>query len=258
MREGLIGHTGFVGSNLKALHDFTDYYNSKNSEDLVGANFDRLICAGVSAMKWLANKEPEADWAAIERLMRVLEQVTVTEMILISSIDIYPDPSQPLDESAVIDPETNHAYGRHRLRLENWICERFPLVRVVRLPAIYGPGMKKNALYDLMHDNLVEKINPASRFQWYPLTRLWSDLEIVCARDLRLVNLFGEPLPISRLVEGYFPTAQLAAETHPAPTYRVKTRYAEEFGGSGGYIFSTDACYAEIGAFIDQARGTAA
>jgi hypothetical protein len=254
----LIGHTGFVGGVLKASHDFTDLYNSANFRTMAGSSFDTLVCAGVSAVKWAANKDPDGDWAAIARLVEVLDRVTTAEMILISTIDVYPDPSLPLDETAVIDPEANHVYGRHRFRLETWVRERFPLARVVRLPALFGSGLKKNALYDLIHDNGVEKINPAGVFQWYPLTRLWPDLEIVRAQDLRLVNLFTAPLAMHRIIDGFFPGAGVAPPTQPAPVYRLQTRYADLFGGAHGYIMSAEACYAEIGSFVDAAQGKTA
>lgn len=258
LRTGLIGHTGFVGSVLKASHDFTDLYNSRNFQDMAGTSFDTLVCAGVSAVKWAANKNPEEDWAAISSLIEVLDRVTVTELILISTIDVYPDPSLSLDETAVIGPEVNHAYGRHRLRLEKWVQQRFPLSRVVRLPALFGPGLKKNALYDLIHDNGVEQINPACIFQWYPITRLWSDLEVIRANDLRLVNLFTEPLAMRRIIDGFFPAARVAAEMRPAQVYRLTTRYADHFGGVDDYIMSADDCYAAIGEFSGVARRTPA
>jgi len=258
LRIGLIGHSGFVGGGLKASHDFTDLYNSINFQEMAETRFDTLVCAGVSAVKWAANKDPEKDWAAIARLIEVLERVTVAEFILISTIDVYPDPSLSLDETAVIDHEANHAYGRHRLRLEKWAQERFPMTRVVRLPALFGPRLKKNALYDLIHENDIEKINPASIFQWYPLTRLWSDLEVIRAQDLRLVNLCTEPLAMRRIIDGFFPGAPVAAETQLEAVYRLTTCHAAHFGGAGGYIMSADECYAAIGAFVDGVRRASA
>src|SRR5262249_38111992 len=119
----LIGYTGFVGGTLARGQKFDALYNSKNISDIVGRSFDLVVCAGVSAAKWLANREPEADRAAIAALTRCLEQVDVRELVLISTIDVYPDPSLPLDESSSIDPAVTHAYGRHRFELEQWVRE---------------------------------------------------------------------------------------------------------------------------------------
>ena len=52
MSSAIIGNTGFVGSNLIRQRHFDAFYNSKNIET---KSFDLVICAGVPAVKWLAN-----------------------------------------------------------------------------------------------------------------------------------------------------------------------------------------------------------
>ena len=69
MSRALIGHTGFVGGNLRAQTDFTDFYNSKNIDSIAGRSFELVVCAGAPAAKWIANREPEQDRAALQRLM---------------------------------------------------------------------------------------------------------------------------------------------------------------------------------------------
>ncbi len=48
----------------------------------------------------------------------------------------------------------------------------------MRLPGLYGPGLKKNVIFDFLHDNDVHKIDSRGVFQFYDTTRLWRDLEI--------------------------------------------------------------------------------
>lgn len=241
MRRALIGYTGFVGSNLRAQGAYSDLFNSQNYHGLQGQYYDEVVCAGISAVKWLANQSPENDWAGIESLLEVLKTVETKRFVLISTIDVYPDPSKPLDESAELEALPNHPYGRHRLAVEQFVSERFPLHSIVRLPALFGPNLKKNALFDLLNDNETHKINPASSFQWYPITRIEQDLETVKVANLKIVNLFTEPTLTERIVEELFENAIVGPLVAPAPSYCVKTKYDQVFGGANGYIMGADA-----------------
>ena len=67
-----------------------------------------------------------------------------------------------VDEDSPAPTTGLQAYGRNRRRLEQIVAGRFDAL-VVRLPALYGPGLKKNALYDLLHNNAVDKIDARER-----------------------------------------------------------------------------------------------
>ena len=246
----LIGYTGFVGGTIARGRTFDALYNSKNISDIVGRSFDLVVCAGVSAAKWLANREPEADRAAIAALTRCLEQIDARELVLISTIDVYPDPSLPLDESRSIDPAATHAYGRHRFELEQWVRRRFTLSRIVRLPALFGEGLRKNALYDLLNDNLVGNIDPSAVFQWYPMGRIAGDLDVVRRSDLRLVNLFTEPIGMSEIITAFFPAARTGRPTASAPRYALRTKHAALFGGADGFIMRKSEVLREMAGFV--------
>lgn len=252
--SALIGYTGFVGANLERAFAFDKLINSKNVNDLRGRAFDRVVCAGVPAVKWLANKEPEKDRAAIASLVDVLEAVQAEEFVLISTIDVYPNPSVPADETASLDRSFNHAYGMHRLELERWAIDRFEKSRVIRLPALFGEGLKKNVLFDLLHGNMTENVNPASVFQWYPLRRLHSDMERVRSHDIRVINLVPEPVRTSDIVTAFFPDAKVGAEKEPAPAYRLQTQYSDLFEGPQGYVLDRITVLGELAAFIAQHR----
>ena len=248
--SALIGYTGFVGSTLCRTRNFDTLINSRNSYDLRGGSFDLVVCAGVPAVKWLANKEPEMDRATITGLADVLTTIGAKEFVLISTIDVYPDTSVTSDENTSIDPSINHAYGRHRLEFERWVTDRFPTTRVIRLPALFGEGLKKNVIFDLLRGNLTDNVNPASRFQWYPLRRLASDMERIRANDIRLINLFPEPIRTSDILAAFFPGAKTGPEAEPAPSYRLCTRFSELFGGPPGYLLDRITVLGELADFI--------
>jgi hypothetical protein len=254
IRAGLIGHTGFVGGTLARQASFDASYHSKTIEAIAGERFGLLVCAGVSAVKWQANRDPAADQAGIDRLTAALAQVVARELVLISTIDVYPDPASGGDEATAIDPSGNHAYGRHRLALEQWCRNRFDRVLVVRLPALFGVGLRKNAVFDLLHGHMLGNINPAAAFQWYPLARLWADIAVARQAGLDLVNLFPEPLPMQAIVDAVFPGAPVGPAIAPAPRYALQTQHGRLFGGDGRYMMDAAASLEALCRFVKEFR----
>jgi hypothetical protein len=258
VRRALIGHTGFVGSSLSAAGGYTDFYNSRNIGAIAGGHFDEIVCAGISAVKWLANREPEKDWQGIDALLQPLSAAKADRFTLISTIDVYPDPAAQTDEDFDPSGPPNHPYGQHRLAVEKFVTERFGRVLIARLPALFGAGLKKNLLFDLLTGNDIGKINPSSSFQWYPLHRLANDIETARTASLDIVNLFPEPVATSDILARNFPDAHTAAPSEPAPHYDLRTRHAALFGGQNGYIASRQSVLEDIGSFVKAARTTPA
>jgi hypothetical protein len=255
MTRALVGYTGFVGATLLADGGYTHGFNSRDIEEMRGGRFDEVVCAGVPAVKWLANREPEGDRAAIGRLLAVLETVRTGRFVLISTVDVYADPSLPQDETA--DPAglgAGEPYGRHRLEVERFVAARFPTHAIVRLPALFGDGLKKNALFDLLHEHQTEKLNPAARFQWYPTRRLAGDLRRIAGAGLSLVNLVSEPIALAEVIQRFFPTARVGLPVDPAPHYNLRTRHAALFGGEPPFISRRAQVLAAMADFIKSAR----
>lgn len=249
----LIGYTGFVGGNLVAKRQFDVLINSKNFESMRGAHYDRVVCAGISAVKWQANKDPAADWARIQPLMDVLATVTADKFVLISTIDVYSVASHADESTDCHNPE-HHAYGRHRLAFEDFCREHFPNITIVRLPGLFGPGLKKNVVYDLLHDNCLEMINTKSTFQFYDLRCLADDIERAEKAGLDLVNLFTEPVSVSEILEKFFPQAAVGAKPSPEAHYDMFTRYANLRGLTGNYLYTHDEVMAQLADFIAQEK----
>lgn len=150
MRTALIGFTGFVGSNLDLQYDFTHRYNSKNIQDIAGQTYDLCICAGVKAQKWVANQQPEQDLADIQTLIDHLAKADIKLFVLISTIDVYPNPVS-VDEDSVIDKINHHPYGLNRLFLEEWVVQHYPQHLIIRLPGLFGQNIKKNFVHDILY-----------------------------------------------------------------------------------------------------------
>jgi len=252
-KEALVGYTGLVGSNLNRQHSFECLYNSKNIQDIEGKSFSRLVVAAVQAKKWWANLHPQEDWALIEKLLQPLSKASAEQVVLISTIDVLPD--QPgVDEDT--DPHLfdTHAYGSHRLRFEDEIKRLFDSVLVVRLPGLFGQGLKKNVIFDLLNDNQVEKINPDSKIQYYDLDSLWSDVERAMAADIELLHLFPEAVQTADIIERFFPGVAVGSDAGPAVDYAYRSKHAELFDGQDGYIWSRDEVLERMGAYIERCR----
>jgi hypothetical protein len=215
--------------------------------------FDLLVCAGVRAVKWWANQNPECDLTAIHALVQHLRKARSREVIVISTIDVYPEPVQ-VDERSTIHGKSNHPYGQHRLEFEDQMRSLFERVRVVRLPGLFGPGLKKNVIYDLMHDNQLDQIHPESCFQYYCLSDLWRHVTRVRTNDLDLVNLATEPIANRTLIARHFPMKQTGGGAGIASVYDVRTRYAQELAGNGDYVFSSAQIHDRLSAYLAGER----
>jgi NAD dependent epimerase/dehydratase family len=254
----LVGHTGFVGGNLARQHSFAHLFNSHNIEEIHGQTYDLIVCCAVPAVKWSANRNPSEDRAGIDRLLANLKTAQAARFILISTMDVYPQ-TVAVDESCDPHGEPNHPYGANRLYAEDRIRESFARVQIVRLPGLFGPRLKKNTIYDLIHNNDLDRINPNSRLQFYDVRRLWKDLEIVINHDLRLVNFATGPVQCSEIVERYFPGKSIGAHPSPAADYNVRTLYGHWFGDGDAYMYSAQQILSFLGDWIrKETKGAAA
>ena len=259
--DALIGSTGFVGGSLLRQRSFGAQYHSADIEAIAGRRFGRVVCAGATAVKWWANANAAADLAGIRRLVACLDRVQAGSFVLVSTVDVYADPQNVTEEDPAPGPGRHpgalQPYGQHRAMLERWVRTRFPRHHVIRLPALFGPGLKKNALYDLMHANRLDFIDPASRFQWYPLNRLAADIDRVQATGLPLVNLVTEPLPMAVIQQRLFPGQKLGGQAQPV-AYDVRTRHGPVFGGAGDYAMTAAEVMSSLEAFVAGAARTPA
>lgn len=253
--NSLIGSTGFVGSNLARQARFDFQCHSRNIETMAGRSFDLVVCAGVQAKKWWANEHPDEDWSGIARLQDVLRTTRAERFVLISTVDVYPDPVGVTEQTPVTEPR--HAYGRHRLAFENFVRHTFPHASIVRLPGLFGIGLKKNVIFDLLHDNCLEQINPEASYQYYSLARLWDDLGKVLALRLPLINFGTEPIQTAELIDRFFPEQRSrVGPGRPTPIqYDMRTTYAREWASPvPEYLIDRATVLQEIGAFIQQER----
>jgi nucleoside-diphosphate-sugar epimerase len=235
MTSALIGHTDFIGTNLKRQRSFDEYFDTTDVDQLAGRSFDLVVCSGPSTEKWRANADPAADRENIECVVSALEHANIRKLVIVSTIEVFLNPVD-VDEVSLVPTAGLHPYGRNRRWLEQIATARFDAL-VVRLPALYGPGLSKNVLFDLMTTNDVERIDSRGQYQFYDITRLSRDIDVALEAELSLVHLVTEPVSVAdvaRAALGIEFTNEVSAA--PPPRYDVHTRHAEVFGGSGFYV----------------------
>jgi dTDP-4-dehydrorhamnose reductase len=255
-QSALIGSTGFVGSNLLWQHSFDAVYHSKNINEITGNSFNLVVCAGVRAEKWKANLEPENDLQNINLLINYLRQIKTSQFILISTVDVYPNPVNVYEDSNIMKDNLS-AYGRNRFHLEEFIREAFFNHIIIRLPGLIGTGLKKNFIYDMLHkpEGLL-LTHSDSYYQFYSVKSLWTDIQKVRSKGLKLINFATSPLSVHRIASECFGREFLNNNSKPPIFYDMRTRYADLFGRQGDYICTESEEISEIRSFVEIERNT--
>lgn len=148
--DAIIGHTGFVGGTLEQQHGFSAYFNTSNISNIVGREFDTLVCAAAPGSMFTANREPQRDRDQVNALIESLKEVRAHRFVLISSIAVLANFAGKDHEGSKAFQE-ELAYGRHRRALEAFVEDAFEYSLVVRLPALFGRGLRKNFIFDLLN-----------------------------------------------------------------------------------------------------------
>lgn len=259
----LIGHTGFVGSNLASQRQFAFCYNSQNFRDIARCPADFAVCCGVRAEKWKANQNPVEDMHNIMLLFRQLRELRCRRIYLISTVDVYSPATQQRRPDETVDPLTgdNEPYGFNRACLEE-MCRHIPSpVAVIRLPALYGPGLKKNALFDLLHgrDEFIAKIHPHDMYQWWDVRFAHTAIELVHPLpEVTTLNIAPLPVPMQKIVERFFPDKLplLGQDVGDRPPrfYDTLTRYGMMWHCGNGYTLKEEPVLDAIGNWLREAR----
>jgi len=79
----------------------------------------------------------------------------IKKYIYISSIDVYPDHSNPesTDENSVIDINQQNAYGFHKYLSEQIVKKNLSDWIILRPSSILGKNLKKGPFFDLLNHN---------------------------------------------------------------------------------------------------------
>jgi nucleoside-diphosphate-sugar epimerase len=168
----LLGHRGFVGSAIAShLQKIgADYkgLDRANYSAFKGTSCDIFINAGGSSKKRLAAEDPAKDFELnVLSTIKTLADFRCKKYILISSIDVYNDVSNPAknSEAEQVDPSRLSPYGFHKYLCELLVMRYCSDWLILRLGGMVGEGLKKNAIFDILTSgNLF--VHPHSRYQY--------------------------------------------------------------------------------------------
>jgi hypothetical protein len=309
--DALTGYSGFVGTNLLAQNDFSARFNSTNLPEIAGQRFSTLVVSSAPAAMWQANTAPKADRAGLLAQLGHLEKAHADRAVLISTIAVYHDPSaQPDEHSGDFEIET--AYGAHRREFEEGFAARFPRHLIIRLPALFGPGLKKNFLFDLLNpvptflkpevwnglrpglgrdegkllDRAFAKApdtglwlfdrkefgtgdagrriagilaragistraftNADSRYQFYGLARLWSDILHAFEHGLSALNCATAPVSAGEVHRAVLGEA-MEFRSAPLVMQDMRSAHSAHWGRDDGYLVGRDQVLADIVQFM--------
>lgn len=237
MPTALIGCSGFVGGSLQRQARFSELYRSSNANQMRGKSFSICVCSAAPAQKWIANQNPFADRETIDILIDNLTTLSCDIFVLISTVDVFRSP-RGVTEDTNIDEEGLYAYGLHRRILERFVESNFSNYLIVRLPGLVGPGLRKNAIFDLHNGNNLHALDSRGVFQFYPMFNLWYDIQIALKERLKLVHLTAEPISLAEASTMGFNKVFDHVLPNPPAMYDMRTCYAELFGGTGHYQYS--------------------
>lgn len=241
---------GFVGKNLYDSYkdQVVGVYNSDNIAKLKDKEHDVIFCAAPSGKKWLANKNAERDLASVLSLADEINKTKFSKLFLFSTIDVYDHDKKITGEQS--EHFTNQPYGENRRILENKLMSNSGKVSIIRLSALFGNHLEKNYIFDLLNNNMVEKIKLNSSFQWYFMNNLKQHIDMIEQKDIPLVNLVSEPIETKLIIDSFFPEKREIIDRDSIGSfYNIKTQHTDI-----GYFLKKELVLSEIGEYIRNVR----
>jgi nucleoside-diphosphate-sugar epimerase len=229
----LVGSSGFIGSQLERSMQFSESVNS--SSPILDFTGDLVVCAAPSAVKWIANADPESDLVCIKKLIARLERIKTRRFVLVSTVDVYQNVADANELSPLVGPE--FPYGFNRSLLERWVSEKFEFSQIFRVGGVVGPGLKKNPVFDLRNNHNLNLLNANSQLQFLPIQKIRDAILDSRLLEIREMNLTAPPVSLGNIAQVAGITLQ---DSGPIQHYNVKTLTDAAHQGSDYWVSESD------------------
>ena len=172
MRVFILGGGGFVGSAFGRLFDHLkiphEVITRANYDSLRGQHCDVLINANGNSKKFLADRDPKGEFdASVRSVVHSLEDFKAETYVFLSSGDVYPRQDSPeiTREDEALDQAAMSRYGLHKYTAETLVRAIHPRWLGFRMGGFVGPGLKKNAIFDMLNNQPIW-LQPDSKLQF--------------------------------------------------------------------------------------------
>ncbi|MFC3050557.1 NAD-dependent epimerase/dehydratase family protein [Kordiimonas pumila] len=166
----VVGARGLVGSAFcRYFESHKLSYTAVQREEAQSHGIEKcglLVLACGNANKGKANADPAWDFTqSVEAVASYVHMLKPERTILISTVDVYPDPSsvQQTAEAYPLNPLACQPYGFHKWLAEQYVQKFSGKHLVLRLPALVGPGLTKNPVFDYFALGKPLFVSPLSR-----------------------------------------------------------------------------------------------
>lgn len=253
----LIGGNGFVGSAYARLFEarglaFT-IVTRENYDRYRGTSCDILVNANGNSKKFLSTREPMTDFdQSVRSVAQSIEDFRCGAYVLLSTGDVYPEQHAPAvtREDQAIDPTRQSRYGLHKRLAEQLVQGTQPRWIVMRMGGFVGPGLKKNAIYD-MQTGAPVWLSPASELQFVSTDRaaalVWRLVEKGVSGEI--VNLGAKGLVNLGDLHKSLGSASVFQTNAPTVRYELSLEKLERLTGE-----PLPDARAEVDAFLKSAK----
>lgn len=192
---------GLIGNLLQKNIQDSMVFDRRSLERFTEIDHDVIVVAAPSSNRLTVNARSSEDLDNCVDIFNRVSKSRYQNLVLIGTVDIYPGHTS-CDSTPMCCPAFGYARNR-------WLFERMIMSlhdsQAIRLPTLCHPTIQKNIIFDLKNQVWLEKINPRTTIQWYPLDRLSQDIEHTLNTGIKFENFVSPPLANHEIITRFMP-----------------------------------------------------